>query len=221
MCEYSIQIVLLLLLLLVGMRLRPKKPDCAVCGTHPSVTALIDYEAFVGAPACDLVAADPSTSTSTNTSTSTVVSDSDGCGGGGGVAPPMYAWEKEGGSNGVYPLAPEHRITCEQYAALTGNSATAAMTSHTTKGGEQYAALTAELATTPTFTHPTPTESTAPTVSNPTTTLTTPIAPAAKSDVFAAAAAAAMLRIDIRPPTEFAICSMPGFVNIPLKVLQP
>jgi molybdopterin/thiamine biosynthesis adenylyltransferase/rhodanese-related sulfurtransferase len=30
-----------------------KDPDCPVCGTHPTVTALIDYEAFCGMPAHD------------------------------------------------------------------------------------------------------------------------------------------------------------------------
>jgi rhodanese-related sulfurtransferase len=28
-----------------------KDPDCPVCGTHPTVTALIDYEQFCGVPA--------------------------------------------------------------------------------------------------------------------------------------------------------------------------
>ena len=51
-----------------------KDPDCPVCGTHPTVTKLIDYEQFCGvaphqvaeaaarrrrpAPACDVTAAE-------------------------------------------------------------------------------------------------------------------------------------------------------------------
>jgi molybdopterin/thiamine biosynthesis adenylyltransferase/rhodanese-related sulfurtransferase/molybdopterin converting factor small subunit len=34
------------------MKLR-KDPDCPVCGTHPTVTALIDYEQFCGMPAAE------------------------------------------------------------------------------------------------------------------------------------------------------------------------
>ncbi|XP_013800490.2 adenylyltransferase and sulfurtransferase MOCS3 [Apteryx mantelli] len=36
-----------------NIRLRPKKPDCAVCGDNPSVTCLQDYEAFCGSSATD------------------------------------------------------------------------------------------------------------------------------------------------------------------------
>jgi rhodanese-related sulfurtransferase len=45
------------LLVLDGLELRfreltlKKDPDCPVCGEHPSVRALIDYEAFCGMPA--------------------------------------------------------------------------------------------------------------------------------------------------------------------------
>ncbi|XP_032403997.1 adenylyltransferase and sulfurtransferase MOCS3 [Xiphophorus hellerii] len=35
------------------IRLRPKQADCAVCGESPSVTQLIDYEAFCGSAATD------------------------------------------------------------------------------------------------------------------------------------------------------------------------
>ncbi|XP_014911781.1 adenylyltransferase and sulfurtransferase MOCS3-like [Poecilia latipinna] len=37
------------------IRLRPKQADCAVCGESPSVTQLIDYEAFCGSAATDKV----------------------------------------------------------------------------------------------------------------------------------------------------------------------
>ncbi|KAK5601626.1 Molybdenum cofactor synthesis protein 3 [Crenichthys baileyi] len=36
-----------------SIRLRPKQADCAVCGESPSVTQLIDYEAFCGSAATD------------------------------------------------------------------------------------------------------------------------------------------------------------------------
>ncbi|NXE51618.1 MOCS3 sulfurtransferase, partial [Casuarius casuarius] len=36
-----------------NIRLRPKRPDCAVCGDNPSVTCLQDYEAFCGSSATD------------------------------------------------------------------------------------------------------------------------------------------------------------------------
>jgi adenylyltransferase/sulfurtransferase len=36
------------------VRLRPRHPQCAVCGDAPSITHLIDYEAFCQAPANDL-----------------------------------------------------------------------------------------------------------------------------------------------------------------------
>ncbi|PKK25092.1 molybdenum cofactor synthesis 3, partial [Columba livia] len=36
-----------------NIKLRPKKPDCAVCGDNPSVTCLQDYEAFCGSSATD------------------------------------------------------------------------------------------------------------------------------------------------------------------------
>ncbi|NXD75247.1 MOCS3 sulfurtransferase, partial [Halcyon senegalensis] len=36
-----------------NIKLRPKKPDCAVCGDNPSVTFLQDYEAFCGSSATD------------------------------------------------------------------------------------------------------------------------------------------------------------------------
>jgi adenylyltransferase/sulfurtransferase len=42
-----------------GMRtikLRGRRPDCAVCGDEPSVKRLIDYEEFCGARACDKAA---------------------------------------------------------------------------------------------------------------------------------------------------------------------
>ncbi|XP_003224033.1 adenylyltransferase and sulfurtransferase MOCS3 [Anolis carolinensis] len=35
------------------IKLRPRNPDCAVCGEHPSVMALQDYEAFCGSSATD------------------------------------------------------------------------------------------------------------------------------------------------------------------------
>jgi adenylyltransferase/sulfurtransferase len=47
------------LLLFDGLRMTfrevqlKKDPDCPVCGTHPTVTSLIDYEAFCGMPAAD------------------------------------------------------------------------------------------------------------------------------------------------------------------------
>ena len=47
------------LLLFDGLRMSfrevqlKKDPDCPVCGTHPTVTALIDYEAFCGMPEAD------------------------------------------------------------------------------------------------------------------------------------------------------------------------
>ncbi|NXJ63127.1 MOCS3 sulfurtransferase, partial [Rostratula benghalensis] len=36
-----------------NIKLRPKKPDCAVCGDNPTVTCLQDYEAFCGSSATD------------------------------------------------------------------------------------------------------------------------------------------------------------------------
>ncbi|XP_028294744.1 adenylyltransferase and sulfurtransferase MOCS3 [Gouania willdenowi] len=36
-----------------SIRLRPRQPDCAVCGEKPSVTRLVDYEAFCGSAATD------------------------------------------------------------------------------------------------------------------------------------------------------------------------
>ncbi|XP_030902831.2 adenylyltransferase and sulfurtransferase MOCS3 [Melopsittacus undulatus] len=36
-----------------NIKLRPKKPDCVVCGDNPSVTCLQDYEAFCGSSATD------------------------------------------------------------------------------------------------------------------------------------------------------------------------
>lgn len=38
-----------------SIRLRPKQAGCAVCGENPSVTRLIDYEAFCGSAATDKV----------------------------------------------------------------------------------------------------------------------------------------------------------------------
>lgn len=38
-----------------SIKLRPKKADCAVCGEKPSVTQLVDYEAFCGSAASDKV----------------------------------------------------------------------------------------------------------------------------------------------------------------------
>ncbi|KHJ94377.1 MoeZ/MoeB domain protein [Oesophagostomum dentatum] len=35
--------------------IRPRSRDCAVCGDHPSITQLIDYESFCGSRACDKV----------------------------------------------------------------------------------------------------------------------------------------------------------------------
>ncbi|XP_014481121.1 PREDICTED: adenylyltransferase and sulfurtransferase MOCS3 [Dinoponera quadriceps] len=37
----------------MNVRLRPKNPDCAVCGEHPAIRELIDYEQFCGAKAND------------------------------------------------------------------------------------------------------------------------------------------------------------------------
>lgn len=39
-----------------SIKLRPKQAGCAVCGETPSVTQLVDYEAFCGAAATDKVA---------------------------------------------------------------------------------------------------------------------------------------------------------------------
>lgn len=36
-------------------RLRKRNPDCLVCGDHPKITQLIDYEEFCGAPSHDKV----------------------------------------------------------------------------------------------------------------------------------------------------------------------
>jgi rhodanese-related sulfurtransferase len=45
-----------------------KDPDCPVCGTHPTVTALIDYEQFCGvAPAATEVAVSTANSNETET----------------------------------------------------------------------------------------------------------------------------------------------------------
>lgn len=41
-----------------SIRLRPRKADCAVCGDEPSVTQLVDYEAFCGSAASDKVGHD-------------------------------------------------------------------------------------------------------------------------------------------------------------------
>ncbi len=38
-----------------SIKLRPKQASCAVCGENPSVTQLVDYEAFCGAAATDKV----------------------------------------------------------------------------------------------------------------------------------------------------------------------
>lgn len=38
-----------------SIKLRPKQAGCAVCGENPSVTQLVDYEAFCGAAATDKV----------------------------------------------------------------------------------------------------------------------------------------------------------------------
>lgn len=38
-----------------SIRLRPKQAGCAVCGENPSVTRLVDYEAFCGSAATDKV----------------------------------------------------------------------------------------------------------------------------------------------------------------------
>ena len=35
------------------VKLRPRKPDCAVCGTAPSITQLIDYVQFCGSDPMD------------------------------------------------------------------------------------------------------------------------------------------------------------------------
>eukprot|EP01129_Flabellula_baltica_P000514 TRINITY_DN10504_c0_g1_i1.p1 TRINITY_DN10504_c0_g1~~TRINITY_DN10504_c0_g1_i1.p1 ORF type:complete len:466 (-),score=103.20 TRINITY_DN10504_c0_g1_i1:36-1400(-) len=35
------------------VKLRPRKPDCSVCGDNPTITELIDYEEFCGVPAHD------------------------------------------------------------------------------------------------------------------------------------------------------------------------
>ncbi|XP_022089073.1 adenylyltransferase and sulfurtransferase MOCS3-like [Acanthaster planci] len=35
------------------IKLRPRQPSCNICGTQPSVTRLVDYEAFCGASATD------------------------------------------------------------------------------------------------------------------------------------------------------------------------
>jgi adenylyltransferase/sulfurtransferase len=37
------------------VRVRNRNPSCAVCGSEPSVTALIDYEQFCGSKANDEV----------------------------------------------------------------------------------------------------------------------------------------------------------------------
>ncbi|TMS21367.1 Adenylyltransferase and sulfurtransferase MOCS3 [Larimichthys crocea] len=36
-----------------SIKLRPKQADCVVCGENPSITQLVDYEAFCGAAATD------------------------------------------------------------------------------------------------------------------------------------------------------------------------
>jgi adenylyltransferase/sulfurtransferase len=37
------------------VRVRDRNPSCAVCGSEPSITALIDYEQFCGSKANDKV----------------------------------------------------------------------------------------------------------------------------------------------------------------------
>ena len=37
------------------IKLRPRQPQCAVCGDNPSITALINYELFCGSRADDKV----------------------------------------------------------------------------------------------------------------------------------------------------------------------
>jgi adenylyltransferase/sulfurtransferase len=53
----------LLLFDALGMRFRElklrKNPDCAVCGTNPRITKLIDYEAFCGVPKTEEVQVQP------------------------------------------------------------------------------------------------------------------------------------------------------------------
>lgn len=38
-----------------SISLRPRSPQCLVCGDSPSITKLIDYEQFCGTGACDKV----------------------------------------------------------------------------------------------------------------------------------------------------------------------
>jgi adenylyltransferase/sulfurtransferase len=38
-----------------NIHLRDKNPSCAICGSAPSVTALVDYEQFCGSKANDKV----------------------------------------------------------------------------------------------------------------------------------------------------------------------
>lgn len=38
-----------------SIKLRPRKADCTVCGEKPTVTQLLDYEAFCGSAASDKV----------------------------------------------------------------------------------------------------------------------------------------------------------------------
>lgn len=40
-----------------NIKLRPRQPQCTVCGDNPSITALIDYELFCGSRADDKVSA--------------------------------------------------------------------------------------------------------------------------------------------------------------------
>jgi adenylyltransferase/sulfurtransferase len=42
-----------------------KDPDCPVCGTHPTVTELIDYEQFCGVAPAQVAAAEPAGGTAT------------------------------------------------------------------------------------------------------------------------------------------------------------
>ena len=39
----------------LSIKLRPKQPNCCVCGDNPSINKLLDYELFCGASATDKV----------------------------------------------------------------------------------------------------------------------------------------------------------------------
>lgn len=39
----------------LSIKLRPKQPNCIVCGDNPSINKLLDYELFCGASATDKV----------------------------------------------------------------------------------------------------------------------------------------------------------------------